>query len=86
MIHLYNDANLSKWNSGEFKVQLLLPNRTRPMGYCDGTDDDERELLSMAEEEGESELEVAKKYLWTGREIWTITSPGNTEVQEDEFE
>ena len=69
MIHFYNDANLSKWNAGDYRVQLLLPNRNRPMGYCDGTEADERELLAMAEEEGEGELQISKKYLWTGREI-----------------
>lgn len=77
MIHRYSDANLVRWNRGEFKVQLDLPGQKRPMGYCDGTPEDEAELMSMSEEEGETGLEIKKRILRTGREIWTLNTPSN---------
>jgi hypothetical protein len=86
MITMYSDAALRRWNKGEFKVQLDLPTRNRPMGYCDGTPEDEAELLSMAEGEGEAQLEVHKRLLRTGREIWTLktaSNAGDPPVDED---
>ena len=77
MIHLYSDDHLRRWNRGEHKVQLDLPGRQKPMGYCDGTEEDEAEILAMAREEGEHEVEVRKRYLKTGREIWTLCTTAN---------
>jgi hypothetical protein len=82
MIYLYSDENLRKWNRGEFKVQLNLPNRKNPMGYCDGTDEDESEILSMAEAEGEEQVEIQKRILKTGREIWMLKTTSNAEDDE----
>ena len=77
MIHLYSDAQLRRWNRGEHRVRLDLPGRERPMGYCDGTDEDEAELLAMAREEGEHAVEIRKRVLKTGREIWTLCTDAN---------
>jgi len=72
MIQMYSDKTLQLWNRGEVKVQLNLPGRSRPMGYCDGTEEDEAELRSMAESEEIDNLPIHKKYLKTGREVWTV--------------
>lgn len=82
MIHPYSHDTLRQWNRGEFKVQLDVPGRRLPMGYCDGSEEDETELRSQAEEEGVEELVIHKKILKTGREIWTLGS----EAEEDEDE
>lgn len=74
MIHFYNNETQTRWDRGEFKVQLLLPNNSRPMGFCDGTPEDLAELQSMAEAEGAYEVQIQKKLLKTGREIWTLGS------------
>ena len=55
--------------------KLNLPNNSRPMGFCDGSPDDEAELRAMAENEGVHELPIKKKFLKTGREIWTLGGP-----------
>ena len=72
MIHKYNAKSLSMWNHDELKVMLLLPGQTRPMGYCQGSDQDEQELRDMAEAEGVDDLKIHKRLLKTGREHWTL--------------
>jgi len=72
MIYPHNNANQTRWNRGEFKVQLNLPNNTRPMGFCDGSAEDVAELQALAESEGADEMRIDKKILKTGREIWTL--------------
>ncbi len=72
MIRKYSEETLSLWNREKIRVQLLLPGQDRPMGYCDGSDEDEEEIRSMAREEGVDPLNIHKKYLKTGREIWTL--------------
>ena len=86
MIHKYSDDALRKWNRGEFKVQLDIPNRPRPLGYCDGLPEDEAELLSMSEGEGEHNLEVQKRILKTGREIWTLRTSSNEPEDEADLD
>lgn len=73
VIHHYNNATQTKWDKGEFKVQLVLPDTTRPMGYCDGTAADIAELKAIAEAENSS-MKIEVKVLKTGREIWTLRS------------
>jgi hypothetical protein len=72
MIHPYNNSTQTLWDRGEVKVQLSQPNNPRPIGYCDGTEADEAELQSIAEQEG-AEFQVEKRILKTGREIWTLS-------------
>ena len=74
MIYLYSPVNQQRWGRGEFKVQLNRPGHTRPMGFCDGTEEDEQELHNIAENEGVDELPISKRVLKTGREIWTLGS------------
>ena len=71
MIHPFSNATQSRWDKGEFKVQLLLPETTRPMGFCDGTPADIAELKAIADAENSS-MTIDKKVLKTGREIWTL--------------
>ncbi len=75
MIHRYSNDTQTRWDRGEFKVQLLQPNNARPIGFCDGTDEDIAELESIAEAEGAEEMRIIKKALKTGREIWTLGAP-----------
>ena len=75
MIHPYSNATQSKWDKGEFKVQLLLPETTRPMGFCDGTAADIAELKAIADAENAA-MTIEKKVLKTGREIWTLRGGG----------
>ena len=72
MIHPYDNATQTRWDRGEFKVQLNLPNNPRPMGFCDGSSEDVAELLSIAEAEGAGGVKIHKKLLKSGREIWTL--------------
>jgi len=72
MIYLYENATQTRWDRGEFKVQIDLPSNSRPMGFCDGSSDDVAELISMAEAEGADDVKIQKKYLKSGREIWTL--------------
>ena len=76
MIHRYTNATQTRWDHGEFKVQLNLPNTSQPMGFCDGTPEDVAELLSIAEAEGACDVSIEKKRLKSGREIWTLGGSG----------
>lgn len=73
MIHPYDNATQTRWDRGDFKVRIDVPHSTRPIGFCEGTDDDLAELLAIAEAEG-ADIEIHKKILKTGREIWTVGS------------
>lgn len=75
MIHRFSMETQARWQRGEFKVQLDAPGRDRPLGYCDGTPEDEAEMRAIAEEEGVEELPIRRKILKTGREIWTVGAP-----------
>lgn len=76
MIHRYSNETQTRWDHGDFKVQLNLSNSTRPMGYCDGSDADLAELKAIAEAEGADEMRIEKRILKTGREIWTLHGGG----------
>ena len=76
MIHPYDNSTQTRWDRGEFKVQLNQPNNSRPIGFCDGSPEDVTELLSIAEAEGVDDVKIHKKILKTGREIWTLGGQG----------
>ena len=40
MIHPYDNKTQTGWDRGQFKVQLIKANSTRPMGFCDGSSED----------------------------------------------
>ena len=82
MIHPYDNASQTRWDRGEFKVQLNLPNNSRPMGFCDGSPEDEAELRSIAESEGADDVTIDKKHLKSGREIWTLGVPAVPEPED----
>ncbi len=83
MIVKYSNESLQRWTRGQLQVRLDVPGRELPMGYCDGTDDDERELRAIAEAEGVESLPIHKKLLKTGRQIWTVGSPPVDEASDD---
>jgi hypothetical protein len=86
MIYPYNNANLSKWTRSEIQVQLDIPGRRLPMGWCDGTDEDEAQLRNMAEEEGlEGELKIRKRILKTGRQIWSLGEAREPETVDEDW-
>ncbi len=72
MIYPYSNETQTRWDHGDYQVQLCLPNNPRPMGYCDGSAADISELHAIAESEGAGEVRIDKKTLKTGREIWTL--------------
>lgn len=72
MIHEYNNANQTRWDRGDFRVQLLVANNPRPIGFCDGTAEDEAELRAIADREGADGCPIERKILKSGREIWTL--------------
>jgi hypothetical protein len=72
MIHPYDNQTQTRWDRGDFKVQLCMRGNGRPLGYCDGTEEDVTELKTIAETEGADEVRIHKRTLKTGREIWTI--------------
>ena len=72
MIHPYDNASQTRWDRGDFKVQLLVANNTRPIGFCDGSDADLAELQARAEAEGADAVQIVRKVLKSGRELWTL--------------
>ena len=74
MIHPYSNETQTRWDRGEFKVQLNQPNNSRPIGFCDGSEADLSELQEQAESEGSDGMQIEKKLLKSGREIWTLSS------------
>lgn len=76
MIYPYGNETQTKWDRGEYRVRLELPNNPRPIGFCDGTEVDLAELRSIAEAEGADDIRIEKKRLKTGREIWTLHGSG----------
>jgi hypothetical protein len=76
MIKPYSNETQTRWDRGELQVQLVQPNNSRPLGFCDGTAADMAELRAIAEAEGAEEFVVHKKVLKTGREIWTLGGAG----------
>lgn len=84
MIHRYSHDHLRRWNNGEHQVRIDVPGRQLPMGYCDGSDDDEQELRHIAEAEGLEGLSIQKRLLKTGRQIWTVGGPPEVEFVDDD--
>jgi hypothetical protein len=72
MIHPYDNESQTRWDHGDFKVQLNAANSTRPIGFCDGSEADMAELRERASTEGADEVRIQKKLLKTGREVWTL--------------
>lgn len=72
MIYKHDNTTQSKWDHGDYQVQLIVPTQPNPIGFCDGTDEDAAELRAIAEAEGAEDFEIQRKVLKTGREIWTL--------------
>lgn len=78
MIHPHDNETQTRWDRGELQVQLVAPGNSKPLGFCDGSEQDMRELIEIAESEGAEGIQISKKVLKTGREIWTVTSDSAT--------
>lgn len=76
-----NDSQ-TRWDRGDFKVMIASPTSSRPLGFCDGTEEDEHELIEQAMEEG-TEVVIEKKPMKSGREVWTVRSTVPTEDFEE---
>lgn len=72
MIYPYSNETQTRWDHGEFKVQLKQPGNSRPIGFCNGSAADLAELRAMAESEGAEEMRIEKRVLKSGREFWTL--------------
>jgi hypothetical protein len=72
-IDRHSNESQTKWDRGGYKAMIMSPTTSQPIGYCDGTPADEAELVEIAANEG-TEIEIDKKTLKTGREIWTVRS------------
>jgi len=72
MIYPYSNETQTRWEHGDFKVQLNQPDNSRPIGFCDGLAADLAELREMADAEGADEMRIEKKVLKSGRECWTL--------------
>ena len=72
MIYPYTNETQTRWDRGDFQVQLSQPENPRPIGFCDGTQADLAELQERAESEGASGVQIEKKHLKSGREIWIL--------------
>jgi len=73
MIHPASNATDTKWGRGQLNVKIVTAAGIT-YGYCDGDAEDERVLTEYAEMEG-VQLEIQRKALKSGREIWTL-KPG----------
>ena len=78
MIHPYSNQTQTRWDRGEFKVQLSAQGNPRPMGFCDGSEADLAELRAIAEAEGAEHVDIRKQVLKSGREVWTLSSEGGS--------
>jgi hypothetical protein len=72
MIHPYDNKSQTQWDRGELQVQLVKHGSTRPMGFCDGSDEDLAALRELAESEGAEGMEIERQTLKSGRQIWTL--------------
>ena len=74
-IERHSNETQTRWDRGDFSVMIKSTTSDRPIGFCDGTDEDEAEIVQTASYEG-AEVEIDKKLLKTGREIWTVRAVG----------
>ncbi len=72
-IRFYDNETQTLWNRGQLPVMLKVKNVDRPIGFCDGSQEDENEVMAMAEEQGAMAF-IHKKPLKTGRAVWIIES------------
>jgi len=85
MIISHNNTSQTQWDRGEFKVMIQSAQSSKPMGFCDGSEEDEQEILTMAEGEG-ADVEIEKKALKSGREVWTIRTIGmDSDTEAEDF-
>lgn len=67
----HSNETQTKWDHGDYQVMVKSTQSDRPIGFCDGEPADEQQIIEQAMREG-AEVEIDKKVLKTGREIWTV--------------
>ncbi len=67
----HSNQSETRWGHGEFQVMIKSPRSKNPIGYCDGSQADERAIREKALMEG-TRVRIDKKTLKTGRQIWTV--------------
>ena len=85
-IHTYSNSSQTAWNRGQLNVMIKAPNNDRPFGYCDGTEEDRKSLIAMAEEEGLAGIDIDVRNLKTGRQVWTICGDLGDDADLDDFD
>lgn len=70
-IQPFSNETQTKWDHEEFQVMIMAEGNSRPLGFCDGDAADEQQIREQAANEG-AEVEIDRKVLKTGREIWTV--------------
>lgn len=74
-IQPHSNKTHTLWDRGEFQVMVKSARSGTIVGFCDGTRADELEIVETAMREG-AEVEIDKKQLKTGRQIWTVCPVG----------
>ena len=70
-IQPHSNETQTLWDRGKFQVMIQSATTGTTIGFCAGTAADELEIQETAMREG-AEVEIDKKRLKTGREIWTV--------------
>lgn len=81
-IYPHSNETETRWGRGDFKAMIKSPTSDRPVAYCDGTTEDENTLIETAESEGLDGVRIDRKFLKTGREIWTVVGEGGVSDEE----
>lgn len=83
MIYPYSNETQTRWDHGDFKVQLNRPGSSRPIGFCDGSAADVAVLREMADAEGADEMRIETKILKSGREYWILHGDEEAALEND---
>lgn len=67
----HSNETQTQWDRGNFQVMIKSTTSDKPIGFCEGSAQDEESLIEQANQEG-VEVRIDKKSLKTGREIWTV--------------
>jgi hypothetical protein len=70
-IEPHTNETQTRWDRGQFQVMIQSASTGTTIGFCNGEAADEHEIYETAMREG-TEVEIDKKLLKTGRQIWTV--------------
>ncbi len=80
-IHIAETNTHNNFAKGRIRVQVIS-NHGVVLCYCDGEEADTEALYQMADDEGAEGLEIKKKSLKSGQEIWTVSSQNGAAIDE----